>query len=283
MIKKLFLIGGLSLLFSACVTIPHSAHPLGANAIEKPIAKRTESIAWLVPIIGGVAYYDVDPLTGDTRGLANSLAMRSYFGEAALSFSRPFNEGGLAAIGGGISGFGYSGRALGPEETLDYGLSRTQAYSGFGGRLNLSLDLNYPIDDGMIAWRILNFQYTYALESGRYSDYRQFVIDSNNASFFESEYFTIPSTSDFRCTQLYSEIAVHQGDFGLTFGLGIITYSYEDEPGLWAGYHVNGAAHLSLFYRRFYGKVNLGSIVPAVGPLPGPLSANMMLGYRYQF
>lgn len=283
MLRKLFSLLVFILSLSSCVTLPHSAHPLAANAIEKPIASREEKVAFLFPVTGGLALYDVDPLTGFHPSPSNSLAMRSYFGEAAIGVSRPFRQGSLAAIGGGLSAFGYSGQARGPEDAIMNNIDLNPSYSGFGGRLNLSLDLNYEIEKGMIAWRVLNLQYTYALESGRYPEYRQAIIDSNLSSSIDGEFLVVPGASDFRSTQIYTELAAQEGEMGLSFGLGLIGYNYEDRQGLWGPYQINGTIHLGLSYNRFYGRLNLGSIVPAAGTLPGPLSVNMMLGYRYRF
>lgn len=283
--KKLFFFAiSFSILLSSCIALPHSAHSLGANAIEKPIATKDESIALLFPVTGGVSYYDVDPFVDYDRRIFNSLSTRSYFGEAAISFSRPFNTGSLAALSGGISGFGYSGRAIGSADAVNYNLSPRQNFTGFGGRINLGIDLNWEIEDGMIAWRILNIQHTYALESGSYTQYRDFVLDSvaNNAVLYNDE-FVVQGNTDFRSTQTYTELSVEQGDFGYSFGLGLIYYMYADEFRVWEGYQLNGTMHFGLHYKKFYGRVNLGSIIPSVGILPGPLSANMMLGYRHRF
>lgn len=282
--KNLFLGISLGFLMSSCVTLPHSAHSLGANAIEKPIATKEESIAVLFPVTGGVAYYDVDPFVDFDEELYNSISMRSYFGEAAISFSRPFVPGSLAALSGGISGFGYSGRAVGPVEALNYGWDPSQSFSGFGGRLNLGIDLNWEIPEGMIAWRVLNIQHTYAVESGSYAQYRDFVLDSAGSHYvIANDEFVVPGNTDFRSTQTYTELSVEQGDLGYSFGLGLIYYMYLDESRFWEGYQINGTMHFGIHYREFFGRVNLGSIVPSAGTLPGPLSANLMAGYRYRF
>ncbi len=282
--KPILLFTFLLLLSSACVTIPHSAHSIAATSLEKPIAPE-EGTKIMVPVSGGVSFYDVDPPFAEDRDLLNDVNLRSYFGEAGVSFAKRLQAGSPAGISGGISAFSYSGRSIGPEEALLYGQQRRNRFQGYGGRLNFGFDLNYDADRSRITWRVFNAQVCYARESGAYGEYRQVAIDSSRGYnlFYNSEYQVTPSASDFLSAHFYTEVIFDYMDYGLVFGIGGLSHYSQDDIGSWSNYLFSGSLHAGFNIKNFYARVNFGTISLSFLPVGGPFDMNLVAGYRFKF
>lgn len=270
----------MSLLLS-CTTVPHSAHSLSTNALQKP--NNPEELTVIIPVMIGVSFYDTEPAFDESRSMVNDLNLRSYYGEGGLSFSNPLSEDGPAALSGGLSLFSYLGRSIGPEEAEIFGLNRQQEYRGTGGRLNLSIDLNYENRSNKVCWRVFNIQGNYAVETGSYSNYRQIAIDSSNIGFnlLENIDRVTPAGSAYLGMHYYSEVLIDYDDYYLSFGLGFINHFKQDEIGIWENYLLSGNAHFGFGVNNFYARINFGNNNSIFGNLAGTLNANMNVGYRW--
>lgn len=283
--KSFLMICALAMLSTACVNLPHSAHPLAANAMEKPVAPEDEELKLMIPLSGGLAFYDIDPPFAEDATMLNDVNLQSYFGEAGISFSKSLSKKSGTAFSGGLSMFSYSGRSIGPEESEQFGMNRRQSYSGYGGRINLSIDLNYEMSrKSNLCWRVFNVQHTFAAESGTYGDYRQIAIDSSYTYFldpFDNELRATPAASNFMSTHFYSELILDYETYGFTFGLGFLNHLYQTDLGVWESYIFNGTMHVGFNIRDFYARFNFGSLT-SIYPFADPFNMNMLVGYRVQ-
>lgn len=288
MIKRLSILSLLAIIASSCVNLPHSAHPLGVKTMQKPIAP-AEKTKFMVPVEGGLAFYNVNETNFiDDPDMLDQINLRSYFGEAGLSFSHHLGSGNSpAALSGGLSAFTYAGRSVGPAIAETYGVSPRQNYQGTGGRFNLSFDLNYRYSDFDFCWRLVNVQLTYAVESGTYGNYRQVAIDSSEMGFFnepfENESRVVSPNSDFLSGHYYTELIWDFENYGLNFGLGFINYYEQGDFGVWDNYMFSPSLHLGLNIDKFYARLNMGSLNPSAALFGGNSNTNILLGYRLEF
>ncbi len=288
MIKRIVALFALAILASSCVTLPHSAHPLGAKAMTKPMAPE-EGIELMIPVEGGMSFYNLNSNDFfDEPTMLDEISLRSYYGEAGLSFSKKIGDRkSHAAFSGGLSLFTYSGRSVGSREAEDFGLSPRQNYQGNGGRLNFSFDMNYDLEkDSKICWRILNVQLSYAMENGSYSNYRQVAIDSSAGRYsfdpYDNEYRVVAANSNFLSTHYYTEVLWDYDNYGFGIGLGGINFYSQNDLGVWGAYLFSPTMHIGFNVYDFYARLNFGTLNPSSSIFGGTSNTNVLIGYRFQ-
>lgn len=286
MTRKIVALLAIAIGASSCVTLPHSAHPIGPKPMEKPTAPK-EKIEIMIPVEGGIGFYNLSSSDFfDEPTMLDEISLRNYFGEAGVSFSKKIGAAADAkgAFSGGASFFTYSGRSIGSEEAEEFGIDVRQDLQGNGGRLNLSFDLNYDLGSSAVCWRVFNAQLSYAAESGGYSNYRQVAIDSSAGrrgfSSSDNEYRVVQANSDFLSSHFYTEVILNYEDFGFSFALGGINYYSQTELDVWESYMFSPTFHLGFNFQDFYIRFNLGNFNPSSSIFGGTSNRNLLLGYR---
>lgn len=286
MTRKILALLAIAIGASSCVTLPHSAHPLGPKPMEKPTAPK-EKVEIMIPVEGGIGFYNLSSSElFDEPTMLDEISLRNYFGEAGISFSKKVgtDKDAKGALSGGASFFTYSGRSIGAPEAEDLGLSARQNFQGNGGRANLSFDLNYDFGSSSVCWRVFNAQVTYAAESGGYSNYRQVAIDSSAGRYgfssSDNEYRVVSANSDFLSSHYYTEVILNYENYGFSFALGGINYYAQTDLGVWNSYRFSPTFHLGFNLQDFYIRLNLGNFNPSTAVFGGSSNRNLLIGYR---